>query len=174
MQRPDQRRAPPALTVTVNSASKVYAQPNPAFGVSYNGFVNGDTASGKWAVASRSPRRQLPIATWALTTSPRAGSPRATTPSHTTVGSLSISPAGQTIAWSDPAAITYGTPLGAAQLNATVTGRGPARAGTLNYSSPVGTVLVAGVEQTLTVVAAATLDYTQAMASVSINVGPLR
>jgi uncharacterized delta-60 repeat protein len=38
--------APAPLTVTVNDASKVYDQPNPAFSVAYSGFVNGDTASG--------------------------------------------------------------------------------------------------------------------------------
>ena len=85
-------------------------------------------------------------------------------------GSLSISPAAQTITWSTPADITYGTPLGATQLNAAVTGTGPAPAGTLTYSPAAGTVLSAGVGQTLTVVAAATLDYNQATASVLINV----
>jgi hypothetical protein len=30
------------LTITVNASSKAYGQPNPAFGVSYSGFVNGD------------------------------------------------------------------------------------------------------------------------------------
>ena len=86
------------------------------------------------------------------------------------MGSLSISPAAQTIAWSTPADISYGTPLGASQLDATVTGTGPAPTGVLSYSPPAGTVLSAGGGQTLTVVAAATLDYSQAAASVLINV----
>src|SRR5205807_1536514 len=33
------------LTVTANNTSKVYGQANPAFSVSYSGFVNGDTTS---------------------------------------------------------------------------------------------------------------------------------
>jgi hypothetical protein len=33
---------PAALTVTTNAASKLYGQPNPAFSVSYSGWVNGD------------------------------------------------------------------------------------------------------------------------------------
>jgi hypothetical protein len=37
--------APAPLTVTANSATKSYGQPNPAFTVSYGGFVNGDSAS---------------------------------------------------------------------------------------------------------------------------------
>ena len=36
---------PAPLTVTVNNASRLTGQPNPAFTVSYNGFVNGDTAA---------------------------------------------------------------------------------------------------------------------------------
>jgi len=32
---------PATLTVTTNAASKLYGQPNPAFSVTYNGFVNG-------------------------------------------------------------------------------------------------------------------------------------
>src|SRR5207302_521825 len=34
-----------ALTVTTNNATKIYGQANPAFSVSYVGFVNGDTPS---------------------------------------------------------------------------------------------------------------------------------
>ena len=36
---------PALLTVSVNNAGKVYGQSNPAFSVSYSGFVNGDTTS---------------------------------------------------------------------------------------------------------------------------------
>jgi uncharacterized membrane protein len=35
----------PVLTITANSVARQYGQANPAFAVSYNGFVNGDTAS---------------------------------------------------------------------------------------------------------------------------------
>ncbi len=35
--------APAPLTITALDATKVYGDPNPAFGVTYNGFVNGDT-----------------------------------------------------------------------------------------------------------------------------------
>ena len=49
------------------------------------------------------------------------------------------------ISWPSPAAITYGTALGAAQLNATAN-----TAGTFTYSQPTGTVLNAGT-QTLSV-----------------------
>ena len=36
---------PASLTVTPNNASKVYGSVNPAFSATYNGFVNGETAS---------------------------------------------------------------------------------------------------------------------------------
>jgi hypothetical protein len=51
-----------------------------------------------------------------------------------------------TITWNNPANITYGTPLGAAQLNATAD-----VPGTFVYTPPAGTVLNAGPNQVLTV-----------------------
>ena len=52
------------------------------------------------------------------------------------------------ITWSNPAAITYGTPLSATQLNATAAGN---VAGTFVYTPPLGTILNAGTAQTLSV-----------------------
>src|SRR5205823_5309823 len=64
----------------------------------------------------------------------------------------------------------YGTPLGAAQLDATVAVAGPAPAGTLSYTPAAGSILDAGPGQVLTVVAAATQDYRQATATVPLDV----
>jgi hypothetical protein len=50
------------------------------------------------------------------------------------------------VTWTDPADITYGTPLGATQLNATAN-----VAGTFTYTPPAGTVLNAGENQVLSV-----------------------
>ena len=77
-------------------------------------------------------------------------------------GTLSITPADQTIAWPAPADIVYGMPLDATQLDATVSVIGPAPAGGLSYTPAEGTILNAGDDQVLTVVAAATNDYNQA------------
>jgi VCBS repeat-containing protein len=83
---------------------------------------------------------------------------------------LTVNKADQTIAWSNPADITFGTALDATQLNATVSVPGPdPTAGTLTYATPAGTVLSAGT-QTLTVTAAATDNYNAATASVTIHV----
>jgi hypothetical protein len=52
-----------------------------------------------------------------------------------------------TITWPAPAAISYGTPLSATQLNATATYNGQTVPGTFTYLPPLGTVLVGGTEQ---------------------------
>jgi len=71
-----------------------------------------------------------------------------------------------TITWATPAAITYGTPLSAIQLNATAS-----VAGSFTYSPAAGTVLTAGL-QTLTATFAPTdtTDYTAASATVTLTV----
>lgn len=74
------------------------------------------------------------------------------------------------ISWSTPASITYGTPLGSAQLNATVSAPG-----TLTYSPSSGTVLPAGV-QTLSVTFTPQdpETYASATASVQLTVAQAR
>jgi streptogramin lyase len=93
-----------------------------------------------------------------------ASAPAFTTQSVTLSGTATQ--AAPTITWATPAAIIYGTPLGAAQLNATST-----VAGTFNYSPAAGTLLAAG-QQTLAVTFAPTdsTDYTSATASVTLTV----
>ena len=56
-----------------------------------------------------------------------------------------------TLAWSNPADIVYGTALGASQLNATATYNSTNVPGTFTYSPVAGTVLNAGLGQTLSV-----------------------
>ncbi len=68
-----------------------------------------------------------------LTACGGGGSTPAPTPAST--------PATPTITWPAPAAITYGTPLGATQLNATAN-----FAGTFAYTPAAGTVLAAGTQ----------------------------
>ena len=80
--------------------------------------------------------------------------------------SITVNQAGSTIAWSNPAAIPYGTALGGTQLNAT-----PSVSGTLTYTPASGTVLTAGTHQLfVSFVPTDTLDYLSATASVSITV----
>ena len=94
--------------------------------------------------------------------------PTDTTDYTTATGSvvLTVNPAAPTIGWAPPAAITYGTALGAAQLDATAN-----VPGTFRYSPAAGTVLTAG-SQTLSVTFTPTdsTDFTTATTSVTLLV----
>jgi hypothetical protein len=82
-------------------------------------------------------------------------------------------PVTPTITWPTPAAITYGTPLSATQLDATATVSGTTIAGSFVYTPPSGTVLSASpAPQTLSVVFTPTdtTDYTPATGSTQITV----
>jgi hypothetical protein len=76
-----------------------------------------------------------------------------------------------TITWATPAAITYGTALSGAQLDATATYLGASVAGTLAYSPAKGAVLTAG-SQTLSVTFTPSTsgNYTTATGSVTLVV----
>ena len=75
------------------------------------------------------------------------------------------------LTWATPADITYGTALGAAQLNAAVGGV----PGTFVYSPPAGTVLGAGSGQSLSVTFLPndTNNYASVTAGVLLNVVPI-
>ena len=79
---------------------------------------------------------------------------------------LSVTKAPATITWANPAAIVFGTPLSATQLNATAN-----VPGTFVYTPSAGTVLTAGI-QTLSVAFTPTdtTDYTTASATVQLSV----
>lgn len=79
---------------------------------------------------------------------------------------VTVTQATPKISWLPPAPIIYGTPLGAAQLNAT-----SSTPGAFVYSSPAGTILAPG-PQILSVLFTPTdtTDYTSATAQVTINV----
>lgn len=82
-------------------------------------------------------------------------------------GTLMIARATPAITWRAPLAITYGTPLGAAQLGAT-----SAVAGTFAYDPPLGSILPAGADRALTATftPADSGNYLAATASVPIVV----
>ena len=92
---------------------------------------------------------------------------RRTSPTATKTVSINVLKATPTITWATPADITYGTALGATQLNATAS-----VPGTFAYSPVVGTVLNAGSGQTLSVTFTPTdaANFTTATKTVSINV----
>jgi hypothetical protein len=80
---------------------------------------------------------------------------------------ISITKAAPVLSWSPPEGIVYGTPLGAAQLNATANA-----AGTFTYAPAAGTILNAGGGQTLmaTFTPANTNNYESGSISTSIDV----
>ncbi len=82
---------------------------------------------------------------------------------------LVITPATPVIAWTAPAAIVYGTPLDATQLNATAN-----TAGVFTYTPAAGAILNAGVNQPLGVsfAPADTNDFVSASAATTITVNP--
>ena len=83
--------------------------------------------------------------------------------------------AAPSLAWSNPADIVYGTPLGDSQLNATATFDSTNVSGTFTYAQPAGTILNAGPGQTLSVTftPADTSAFSTVSTSVTLNVDPL-
>ncbi len=76
------------------------------------------------------------------------------------------------LAWSNPADIIYGTPLGGSQLNAAVTYASTNVNGTFTYTPAAGTVLNAGLAQTLSVsfAPADTASFLPVGTNVALNV----
>ena len=82
---------------------------------------------------------------------------------------INVTTATPIITWSNPANITYGTPLSSTQLDAT-----SSVPGSFVYTPATGTVLAAGLGQTLSTAFTPTdiTNYTTTSASVLINVTP--
>jgi hypothetical protein len=165
----DYTPASASVTLTVNKATPTITWPTPA-AITYGTPLSATQLNATASVAGT------------FTYSPLAGTvlgagqqtltatftPTDTTDYTTASASvtLTVNKATPTITWATPAAITYGTPLSATQLNATAS-----VAGTFAYSPLAGTVLTAG-QQTLTVTFTPTdtTDYTPASASVTLTV----
>jgi hypothetical protein len=161
------------LTVAADPKSKRYGEAIPALTATISGFVNGDGPD----VVSGSPGLTTPatsasgVGTYAIVVSAATLAAANYDFPNLVDGTLIINKATPTITWSNPADIIFGTPLGPAQLDATVSATGPdPTTGALMYSPAPGTVLRAGAGQTLTVTAAATANYEAVSMSVTINV----
>jgi hypothetical protein len=160
---------PAPLAIAVNSATRIYGTPNPIFTGTPGAFVNGDTAAStglsySTTATSTSPAGTYPI-TAALTNAPAAQNYSLSV----TEGALTVTDASSTIQWAAPAAITYGAPLTAAQLNATVSGV----PGTFVYTPAAGTVLNAGTQAlSVTFTPTATTEYASATATTTLTVLP--
>jgi subtilisin-like proprotein convertase family protein len=82
--------------------------------------------------------------------------------------------AAPTLTWTNPADLTFGSPLSGTQLNATATCNATNMPGTFTYTPAAGTLLNAGANQMLTVIFTPTdtTDFLAVTSTVTINVQP--
>jgi hypothetical protein len=152
------------LSVTVNNQSMTYGGTVPALTGTLSGVVGADGITASYATTGTT---SSPVSTYPITAT--LNDPNSKLGNYTvtnTAGTLSIGKVTSMITWATPAAITYGTALSTAQLDATAN-----VGGTYNYSPALGTVLSAGT-QTLSVTFTPTdaTDYTTATQNVQLTV----
>ncbi len=160
---------PSSVTYTVSKATPVVTWATPAaitYGTALSSTQLNATASvpGTFAYAPASGAiLSAGTQTLSVTFTPTDATDYATA---TATVSLVVNKATPTLTWANPAAINYGTPLGATQLNATAN-----VAGTFVYSPAAGTVLPPGT-QTLSVTFTPTdsTDYVSVTKTVSITI----
>jgi hypothetical protein len=146
----------PVLTITANSVPRLYGQANPAFAVSYSGFVNGDTPSVlSGTLSCVSPATPAsPVGTYAITcsglSSPNyvvqyAGGLLTVTPASTTT-SVSVSPS--SVQYSDYTALTATiSPTSAAGQALTGNVQFSLNGGTVGSAVPINSSGVATLSQ---------------------------
>ncbi|MGA3081036.1 MAG: hypothetical protein ABSD44_06605, partial [Terracidiphilus sp.] len=157
------------VLLTVTRATPAITWPEPA-SISYGTALSASELNAKTSVPGRfvytpAAGEVLPAGAQTLTVTftPDDGAGYSTAQAAVP---LTVNKATSAITWAKPAAIAYGAPLGAAQLNATAS-----VPGTFVYTPAAGAVLTAGA-QTLSAVftPAASSDYATAEASVQITV----
>jgi len=161
-----------SVTLTVNKATPVITWPTPAviaYGTALSAAQLNATASVPGSFAYSPAAGEVFAAgthTLSVTFSPADIANVAKT--QATVA-LTVSKATPVITWPTPAPISYGTELGATQLNATAL-----VPGVFVYTPSVGTVLSAGTQRLSAIFTAKdTADYTSAQATVSLIVEEL-
>jgi hypothetical protein len=161
------------LSVTVEDIDN-----NPVQGVQVTFTAPSSGASGMFAnntITTQATTNSSGVATATVfTANAQAGGPYNVTASATGLTAVNFSltnlaKTNPTITWANPASIPFGSALGSGQLNATAN-----VAGTFAYNPPVGTVLLPGSGQTLSVTFTPndTIDYATVTDSVLINIGP--
>ena len=133
------------VTATVANATRIYGVANPAFTITYSGFVNSETSAVLDVLPVASSPAILSSNVGVYPINAAGGSDNNYTFNYVS-GTLTITKATPTITWNNPAAITYGTALSATQLNATAS-----VGGNFSYTPAAGTVLNAGPNQILSV-----------------------
>jgi uncharacterized repeat protein (TIGR01451 family) len=136
---------PMAATWTTNDNSKVYGtgDPSPLTTGSGSGFLTSDGVTASYSRVLGETVGTYPVtAVLDSSVSGALSNYSITNPGAT----FTITPASVNVVWSNPEDITYGTPLGPTQLNATAN-----VPGSFVYLPGAGTVLNAGPHQALTV-----------------------
>lgn len=91
----------------------------------------------------------------------------------TATTTITVTPATPLLAWTAPAAIVYGTPLGAAQLQPTATFQGAVIGGDWTFTPTAGTVLDGGVHTlTATFAPSNTTNFSSAVVTTTLDVLP--
>jgi hypothetical protein len=151
-----------ALATAAATSISITGSPKPLSGTTAVNLSSGEAAFGNLVVSSQTSNETL-TATLALT---------ASLDLTATSNTFSVAPnqTKPTLIWPTPAAISYGTPLSASQLDATAS-----VAGTFAYNPAAGTILTAG-SQTLSVTftPADTTDYSSATATVTLTVNQVK
>ncbi len=161
-----------SVTVAVNGGS---GNPTPTGTVTLigGGYTSATTTLSSGSATISIPAGSLAIGSDTLTVSytPDSSS-SATYNAATGTSAVAVTQAEPMITWAIPAAITYGTALSSAQLNASAAGvGGAALPGTFVYTPAAGTVLGAGSRTlSVTFTPTDTTDYTTATASVTLVV----
>ena len=158
---------PAPLSVTASSPTVTYGSVPPAIQASFSGFVNGDSALSLGTA---------PSCTTAVTASSAVGlypsiCGGAVDPNYSIsylAGQVTLTKATPQLTWATPAAITYGTALGASQLDASAS-----VPGTFTYSPALGAVMDAGTHTlSVTFKPSDAADYPISTATVMLVVNP--
>lgn len=152
--------------MTPNPASKTYGTADPAFTGSLTGFF---AADGITATYNRTVGETVGGSPYTIsaTLSP-AGALGNYAITYNTA-SFTVTPATPLITWANPADITYPTPLGGTQLNATAN-----VPGTFAYTPPAGAVLNPGNGQLLSVLFTPTDNSNDTTASAQVHINVLQ
>ena len=158
------------VSIDVGQATPVVTWLNPAaitHGTALSGAQLNATASVPGAfVYSPAAGTVLPVANGQVLSATFTPTDSVNFTTATATASIDVGKATPVITWSNPGAITYGTPLTETQLNAT----SPV-AGTFDYTPSPGTILTAGTHALATIFTPTDgTNYTTATASVSITV----
>jgi hypothetical protein len=159
---------PAPLAIVVNNATRSYGAANPAFTGTPGSFVNGDTAVSTGLSYTSTATATSPAGTYPITAVLTNATAAQNYSLNVTGGTLTVTDASSTIQWAAPAAISYGAPLTATQLNATA-----GVPGTFVYTPAAGTVLNAGTQTlSVTFTPTATTEYAAGTATTTLTVLP--